>query len=131
MLVGGDTDAAIQRTVKYGDGWTAGGGGPEMAGPMIGKVRDAWHAAGREGEPRIAALVYYGLSDPDASRASLRGYYAFLGDWVDAIVEGAVRSPEAAKDVARRYADVGATEVVFVPTVGDLDEVDRLADAVL
>ena len=131
VLIGGNTDAAVARTVKYAEGWTAGGGGPAMAAPMIEKVRQAWQEAGREGEPRIAALVYFGLGDDEASRAALRNYYGFLGDWVDAIVESAVRTPQAAKDIARDYAGVGVTEVVFDPTIGSLDQVDRLADAVL
>jgi alkanesulfonate monooxygenase SsuD/methylene tetrahydromethanopterin reductase-like flavin-dependent oxidoreductase (luciferase family) len=131
VLIGGTSDTAVERMVKYGEGWTAGGGGPQAAAPMIEKVRQAWHAAGREGEPRIAALTYFGLSDEKASRAALHRYYGFLGEWVDAIVEGAIRSPEAAKDAVRAYAEVGFTDLVFVPTVGDIGEVDRLADAVL
>ena len=131
VLVGGTSDATIRRVVRYGAGWTAGGGGPEMAAPMIVKIRDAWRAAGREGEPRISALQYFGLGDEAQSRASLQRYYGFLGDWVGAIVESAVRTPLAARDVVRSFADVGVTDVVFDPTVADLDEVDRLADAVL
>jgi alkanesulfonate monooxygenase SsuD/methylene tetrahydromethanopterin reductase-like flavin-dependent oxidoreductase (luciferase family) len=131
ILMGGNSDAAIERTVRYAEGWTVGGGGPDMAAPMIEKVRRAWRDAGREGEPRIAALIYFGLGDPEASRQSLRDYYGFLGQWVDAIVESAIRSPQAVKDVARAFADVGVTELVFDPTIASLDEVDRLADAVL
>jgi alkanesulfonate monooxygenase SsuD/methylene tetrahydromethanopterin reductase-like flavin-dependent oxidoreductase (luciferase family) len=131
VLIGGTSDAAVQRTVKYAEGWTAGGGGPAVAAPMIAKVRQAWRDAGREDEPRIAALVYFGLGDPEGSRAALRTYYGFLGDWVDTIVDSAVRSPQAAKDTARAFADVGVTELVFFPTVANVDEVDRLADAVL
>jgi alkanesulfonate monooxygenase SsuD/methylene tetrahydromethanopterin reductase-like flavin-dependent oxidoreductase (luciferase family) len=131
VLIGGTSDKAVERTVRYAEGWTSGGGGPAMAAPMIEKVREAWQKAGREGEPRIAALVYFGLGDDDASRASLRRYYGFLGDWVDAIVESAVRTPQAAKDIARDFAGVGVTELVFDPTIGTLDQVDRLADAVL
>ncbi len=131
ILMGGNSDAAIERMVRYAEGWTFGGGGPDMAAPMIEKVRRAWQDAGREGEPRIAALMYFGLGDTDASRQSLRDYYGFLGQWVDAIVESVVRSPHAAKDVARAFADVGVTELVFDPTVASLDEIDRLADAVL
>jgi alkanesulfonate monooxygenase SsuD/methylene tetrahydromethanopterin reductase-like flavin-dependent oxidoreductase (luciferase family) len=131
VLIGGNTDAAVRRTVRYGQGWTAAGGGPDMAAPMVEKVRRAWREAGREQEPRIAALVYFGLGDPEASRASLRSYYGFLGEWVDAVVEGTVRSANGAKEVARAYADIGVTELVFDPTVASVDEVDRLADAVL
>jgi alkanesulfonate monooxygenase SsuD/methylene tetrahydromethanopterin reductase-like flavin-dependent oxidoreductase (luciferase family) len=131
VLIGGNSDAAVRRTVSYGEGWTAGGGGPDRAAPMIEKVRQAWKDAGREGEPRIAALVYFGLTDEDASRASLRSYYGFLGDWTEAIVEGAIRTPQGLKDIARRFEDLGATEIAFDPTVASLDEIDRLADAVL
>src|SRR5947207_1658495 len=131
VLIGGTSDKAVERMVRYGEGWTWGSGGPAMAAPMIGKVREAWQKAGREGEPRIAALVYFGLGDDDASKASLRRYYGFLGDWVDMIVESAVRTPAAAKEIAERFAGVGVTELVFDPTLGSLDHVDRLADAVL
>ena len=131
ILMGGTSDAAIPRAVKYAEGYTFGGGGPDQAAPMVEKVRRAWQDAGREDEPRIAALVYFGLGDDDASRASLRRYYGFLGDWVDMIVESAVRTPAAAKEIAERFAGIGVTELVFDPTVGSLDQVDRLADAVL
>ncbi|WP_020574833.1 LLM class flavin-dependent oxidoreductase [Actinopolymorpha alba] len=131
VMIGGTSEAAVRRTVKYAEGWTAGGGGPEMAAPVIERVRQAWQEAGRAGTPRISALVYFGLGDPDASRASLRSYYGFLGDWVGAIVEGAIRTPQAAQDAIRAFAGVGVTEVVFMPSVASIEEVDRLAGAVL
>jgi luciferase-like monooxygenase len=102
MLIGGNADASIRRVVAYGDG-----------------------------EPRIAALVYFGLGDPDASKASLLAYYRFLGDWAEAIAGSAVRTPQGAKEIARAFAGVGVTDLVFDPTVASIDEVDRLADAVL
>ncbi len=131
VLVGGTVPAAIRRVVAYGDGWTAGGGSPDRTAPMIEQVRQAWRAAGREGEPRIAALVYFGLGDVEVSKASLRSYYGFLGQWTDMIVESAVRAPAAVKHIARGFADIGVTDLVFDPTVPELEEVDRLADAVL
>jgi alkanesulfonate monooxygenase SsuD/methylene tetrahydromethanopterin reductase-like flavin-dependent oxidoreductase (luciferase family) len=131
ILLGGNSAAAVRRTVQFGDGWTAGGGGPDAARPMVEQIRAAWRDGGRSGEPRFAALVYYGLGDEDASRDSLRRYYGFLTQYVDYIVEGAVRSPQAAKDTVAAFEDAGITEVVFDPTVPQLDEVDRLADAVL
>lgn len=131
ILIGGNVDAAVTRTVKYGDGWTMSGGGPDMAAGMVQQVREAWQQAGREGEPRLGVLAYYGLGDEDASRAALKRYYGFLGQWADAIADSAVRSPDAAKQTVQAFADVGITEIAFIPTVASLDEVDRLADAVL
>jgi alkanesulfonate monooxygenase SsuD/methylene tetrahydromethanopterin reductase-like flavin-dependent oxidoreductase (luciferase family) len=131
VLIGGSSDAAIARTVRYAEGWTMGGGSPQMAAAMIEKVRRAWHEAGREDEPRIAALAYFGLGDDDASRASLRRYYGFLGDWADRIVESALRTPEALRAAVDGFAAVGVTELVFNPTIASLPQVDRLADAIL
>jgi alkanesulfonate monooxygenase SsuD/methylene tetrahydromethanopterin reductase-like flavin-dependent oxidoreductase (luciferase family) len=131
VLMGGTSDAAIRRTVQQAEGWTAGGGGPEMAAPVIEKVRTSWAAAGRDGEPRFGALVYFGLGDADASRQSLLAYYGFLGEWADRVVEGTVQTAADAKAVAQRYADIGVTDLAFDPTIASLDEIDRLADAVL
>jgi alkanesulfonate monooxygenase SsuD/methylene tetrahydromethanopterin reductase-like flavin-dependent oxidoreductase (luciferase family) len=129
VLIGGSSDAAVRRTVAYGEGWTSGGGGPDGAAPFVDKLRAAWKEAGREGQPRLAALHYFGLGDEQTSRASLLSYYAFLGDWAGAIADGAARTPEAVRDVVSGYAALGFDEVVFDPTVGELDELDRLADA--
>ncbi|MEN3308032.1 MAG: hypothetical protein V7603_4234 [Micromonosporaceae bacterium] len=131
VLVGGNSDAAVRRTIQYGEGWTTGGGGPAMAVPMIEKVRRAWQEAGREDEPRIAALAYFGLGDEEKSLASLRRYYGFAPDYVEMIAGSAVRSPAAVRELARAFADIGVTELMFDPTIASIDEVDRLADAVL
>jgi alkanesulfonate monooxygenase SsuD/methylene tetrahydromethanopterin reductase-like flavin-dependent oxidoreductase (luciferase family) len=131
VLIGGTSDAAIARVVKYGEGWTSGGGGPAMAAPVIERIRREWRDAGREGEPRIAALAYFGLGDDDRSRASLRRYYGFLGDWVDQIVESALRTPEAIRAAIDAFAEAGVTELVLNPTVPAPDQVDRLADVAL
>ncbi len=131
VLVGGTSDAAVRRTIEHGDGWTSGGAPPEMAAPMVERIRQTWQDAGRDGEPRIAALVYYGLGDRAESQASLRHYYAFLGEWAEQVAQSAVGTPEQATAMVRRFADAGFTELVFDPTVAALDEVDRLADAVL
>lgn len=131
VLIGGASDAAVRRTVEYGDGWTSGGAPPELAAQMVERIRRAWRDAGRDGEPRMAALVYYGLGDRAESQASLRNYYAFLGEWAEQVAQSAVGTPEQAAAMVRAFADAGFTELVFDPTVTALDEVDRLADAVL
>jgi alkanesulfonate monooxygenase SsuD/methylene tetrahydromethanopterin reductase-like flavin-dependent oxidoreductase (luciferase family) len=131
LLIGGTSDAAVRRTVEYGQGWIAGGGGPDRISPMIDKVRRAWHDAGREGEPRIAALAYYGLTDEAVSRGSLQTYYGFLGDLGGMIADSALRTPQSLGEAVKAYEGVGVDELIFDPTVPALEEVDRLADAVL
>jgi alkanesulfonate monooxygenase SsuD/methylene tetrahydromethanopterin reductase-like flavin-dependent oxidoreductase (luciferase family) len=131
VLIGGTSDAAVRRTVQYGEGWTAGGSGPDQAAPFVAKIKQAWRDAGREGEPRIASLVYFGLGDEAESRAALERYYGFTGEYASAIADSAIRSPQAARDTAKRFTDIGVTELMFIPTVASVDEVDRLADAVM
>ncbi|GAB3810702.1 LLM class flavin-dependent oxidoreductase [Micromonospora zhanjiangensis] len=131
ILIGGTSDAAVDRTVKYAEGWTAGGGSPDQVAGMVGTVRRAWRDAGRDGEPRFAAMVYFGLGDDEASRSALTHYYSFLGDQVAGAVAGsAVRSVEAVRESVRRFAEVGVTELLFYPSIAAVDQVDRLADAV-
>jgi alkanesulfonate monooxygenase SsuD/methylene tetrahydromethanopterin reductase-like flavin-dependent oxidoreductase (luciferase family) len=131
LLIGGNGDAAVRRTIKYGAGWIAGGATPEQIKPMIDRIRREWRDAGREGEPRFAALAYFGLSDEETSKASLRSYYGFTGDFAEVIANGALRTPQAARDAVEAFAEIGLDELIFDPTVPDLGEVDRLADAVL
>jgi len=98
---------------------------------MVERIRREWKAAGREGEPRISALQYFGLGDEQASRAALLKYYAFIGEYAQGIADAAVRTSSSAKEAIRAYEEVGVTELMFIPTVAEVDEVDRLADLVL
>ena len=133
ILIGGSSDKAVERTVKYGSGFTAGGGGPEMLAPIAEKVRASWSEAGREGAPRIVALSYFALG-PGADEGSatyLKDYYGFLGEWADRIAESAPRTPEALKEIAARFSDIGVDELILDPTIPELHQIDRLSDLLL
>ncbi|MGZ4427042.1 MAG: LLM class flavin-dependent oxidoreductase [Nocardioidaceae bacterium] len=133
LLFGGTSDAAVRRVATWGAGWTAGGSTPDRLKDIAARVRDAWTAAGRAGEPRLAALCYFSLGD-DAeadSRRYLEDYYAFLGPYAEAVADGALRSETAVREAAKGFADAGITELFFDPTTASLDQVDRLADVVL
>lgn len=130
VLIGGTSDASFRRAVDWGAGLTIGGAAAAQAEPIVSRIRADWSAAGREGEPRIAALAYYSLGGDEASRGYLRHYYANLGEYAEMIAEGAHRTPDAIRDVVRRFADIGVTELYLDPTTSELDQVDRLADAV-
>jgi alkanesulfonate monooxygenase SsuD/methylene tetrahydromethanopterin reductase-like flavin-dependent oxidoreductase (luciferase family) len=133
ILFGGNGDRAVRRVVQWGDGWTAGGGGADRAAPFVDKVRAAWKDAGRAGEPRLAALAYFSLgADAETdSLAYLRDYYGFAPDYAEYVAAGALRSAEAIRDTVRAFEDLGMNELYLDPTVGRLDQIDRLADVVL
>jgi alkanesulfonate monooxygenase SsuD/methylene tetrahydromethanopterin reductase-like flavin-dependent oxidoreductase (luciferase family) len=132
LLIGGQPDLAAPRAVRWQAGFTIGGAPPEMAGPAIQAFKDAYEKAGGEGTPRVVALSYFSLGEEhtEESLRNLRTYYGFLGDWAEAIATGAVRAPQAVRERAAAWEQLGVDELVFDPTVANVDQVDRLADTI-
>jgi alkanesulfonate monooxygenase SsuD/methylene tetrahydromethanopterin reductase-like flavin-dependent oxidoreductase (luciferase family) len=130
LIIGGSVPAAFERTARHADGWVMGGGTPDMLREGAEKTRAAWKAAGRDGEPRIMALSYYALGPnaKDAARAYLGDYYAFLGDYVDAVVGSAATDPETVRGYVQGFAEAGCDELVLFPCDPDPGQVDLLAD---
>lgn len=133
MMIGGHSDRAVRRAVRWGAGWTGAGGGPAQSEPTVAKVLKAWDEAGRAGQPRLAGLAYFCADERRAadSEEYLRSYYAFAGERAALISAGAVRTPDRIRAIIEEFAAIGMNELVFTPTVARLDEVDRLADLVL
>jgi alkanesulfonate monooxygenase SsuD/methylene tetrahydromethanopterin reductase-like flavin-dependent oxidoreductase (luciferase family) len=133
LLIGGTSEVAFQRAARHADGWTMGGGTPEMFAGAREKLMAAWSAAGREGRPRTTALFYFVLGENAEQLASesLGDYYAFLGDYAQQIVAGAAKSADTVKQYLTAFEAAGADEVICFPASTDVDQVDRLAEAAL
>jgi alkanesulfonate monooxygenase SsuD/methylene tetrahydromethanopterin reductase-like flavin-dependent oxidoreductase (luciferase family) len=133
IIVGGQADVAFRRAARFGEGWMAGGGPPEMFPEAVEKLAAAWRAEGREGEPRKLALSYFSLDDdPEAqARETLGGYYAFLGDFADMLIGWAAKGEEAVKERLEGFREVGCDELIMIPCSTDPGQVDKLAAAVL
>ena len=132
LLIGGQPELAAPRVVRWDAGFTLGGAPPEMAGGAIEDFTKRWEQAGGTGKPRIIALSYFSLGEEhtEESLRNLRSYYGFLGDWAEGVAMAAPRTPQAVKERAAAFEALAVDELVFDPTVADLDQVDRLADAV-
>ncbi len=132
IIVGGGAEAAIRRAARHGDGWIAGGGGPEMFKRGADAVKAAWTAAGRSGAPRLLALSYFSLGAGAQAHAGayLRDYYGFAGPFAERIAESAATSAEMVKGYAAAFEDAGCDELIFFPSSTDLDQVQHLAQAV-
>jgi alkanesulfonate monooxygenase SsuD/methylene tetrahydromethanopterin reductase-like flavin-dependent oxidoreductase (luciferase family) len=134
LLIGGSVEAAIRRTVQFGDGWTMGGGTPEALAAMVERIRRAWSEAGRDGQPRFVALCYFALGDVAEAAADhyLHDYYGVAGKEVaDAIAASAATDPPTVADYRDAFADAGADELIYFPCSPDPGQVDLLADVVL
>ena len=133
LMIGGTADVAYRRAAKYADGWTLGGGTPDALREGRAKVREAWEAEGRDGEPRTMALFYFALGDQpeEDARHSLGSYYAFLGDYADRIVESAAKDEDTVRSYLQGFEDAGADEVICFPSSADPAQVELLAAAAL
>jgi alkanesulfonate monooxygenase SsuD/methylene tetrahydromethanopterin reductase-like flavin-dependent oxidoreductase (luciferase family) len=133
VLIGGQSDQAFARAAAYGDGWIAGGGGPERFGQAAARARAAWSRQGRDGAPRLLALGYFSLG-PDARQHAERylgDYYAFTGPFAERIAAGALTEPAAVRDAVERFQQAGCDELLLFPCSPDPAQVELLADAVL
>ena len=133
LLIGGYSEIAMRRAARHADGWTLGGGPPDALAESMPKLRDAWQAAGRDGEPRVLALMYFALgpsAEADA-RASLGDYYSWLGDYAHQIVAGAAKDADTVRSYLSAFEEAGADEVICFPSSADPAQVDLLAQAAL
>jgi alkanesulfonate monooxygenase SsuD/methylene tetrahydromethanopterin reductase-like flavin-dependent oxidoreductase (luciferase family) len=131
ILIGGQSDKTLERLVKHGDGFTAGGAPPQVVAPYVDRVRKAWKDAGRKGDPRLVALSYYSIGEEKRSAEYILDYYGFLGDTAKMIADNVPRNADAIRGVVKAFEETGIDELILDPTVADLDQVDGLADIVL
>jgi alkanesulfonate monooxygenase SsuD/methylene tetrahydromethanopterin reductase-like flavin-dependent oxidoreductase (luciferase family) len=130
LLAGGTSDAAVARVALHADGYVHGGGPPRSFGRVVEKVRTAWRDADRPGAPQLWAQGYFALGEDAraAGLASMRDYYAFTGPFADTISEGLLTTAQAAAAFLRGYEELGCDELVLMPAVADLEQLDRLQD---
>lgn len=133
ILIGGGSAPAYRRAAAHADGWTMGGGTPDMFKEASAELDEAWSAAGRDGSPRKVALFYFALGDDAAQVAqdSLGDYYSFLGDYASQIVDSAAKDADTLKGYKAAFEEAGADEIVCFPASSDPDQVELLAEAVL
>ena len=104
-----------------------------MVTQALGKLTDAWNAAGRTDRPRMMALFYFALGDGAEKMASdsLGDYYAFLGDYAQQVVSGAAKDVATVRQYLAGFEAAGTDDVICFPASADVSQVDRLAEAAL
>jgi alkanesulfonate monooxygenase SsuD/methylene tetrahydromethanopterin reductase-like flavin-dependent oxidoreductase (luciferase family) len=132
VLVGGTSDRAYARTARYGDGYVHGGGPPRAFVRAADRARAAWEDFGRPGRPQLWGQSYFALGDDVRDRAMdyMRDYYAFTGPFAEKIAEGLLTTPQQIAGQVRGYAEAGCDELVLLPAVAEIDQVERLAEVV-
>lgn len=135
VLFGGKTKPALRRVITVGDGWAGGAVRDyETQASFSGRIRAGWQEAGRVGSPYMQTSVNFAIGDEavtDAGRRNLGRYYGNKPDYAALNVADMLSSPQDARDTVAAYRDLGFDRLLFHPAVASLDQVDRLADAVL
>jgi probable F420-dependent oxidoreductase len=100
LLVGGAPPHALTRAARFADGWMPIGGKPSDLAPHVSRLRDLFAAAGKPA-PDVSIMTRLPLDD--GARAA---------------------------DVARAWADLGATRIVHSNRYEDAREFSRAAEAI-
>jgi alkanesulfonate monooxygenase SsuD/methylene tetrahydromethanopterin reductase-like flavin-dependent oxidoreductase (luciferase family) len=135
LLFGGRSAATVRRVIAVGDGWAAGAVRHyEAQAELAEQIRAGWQAAERNGRPYLQASVNFGLGPAAAvaaGRHHLARYYGFSPEYAQVNVDDMVCSAEDARETVRRYRELGFDRLLFHPTVTAVEQLDRLADAIL
>lgn len=132
LLIGGSGPASIRRVTRAGAGWICGSGGPDQFAAGAAQVRAAWSAAGRAGQPRLAAVSYFALG-PDAdglARDFLGDYYGFRGDAGESVVTATPTGSAEVAELAATMAALGCDELVLYPCSNDATQMNLLAEVI-
>ena len=135
ILIGGLSRRAIARVGKFANGYVMGGRAleAEWAKEVITDVEKSWADHEREGKPRIIVTLPCALGPgaEDAVADALGDYYG--GRQASAASRQArlqPTSPEIIRDAIRLHEELGTDEIIFRSVTPDLDQLDRLADAI-
>ncbi|MBP2328254.1 alkanesulfonate monooxygenase SsuD/methylene tetrahydromethanopterin reductase-like flavin-dependent oxidoreductase (luciferase family) [Kibdelosporangium banguiense] len=131
LLFGGMSPAAYARMARWGQGYIAGSVPAAMAGQFFDAARAAWQQEGRDGAPRLVAIAYFALTDPDTGRRKVGDYYANTGEFTEMVVNSMSATPDEVRSTVKAFHDLGVDELVLNPTTDELDDIGRLADIVL
>ena len=132
VLIGAGTPQAVRRVGRYADGFIAAAGNAAGVQELYKIAVESWEAEGRSGVPRLAGVASYALGPDAADKVGgyIRHYYSFLGEAAEQMAQNAISTPEAVKDTIRDMESIGMDEVVFLPSVADMDQLERLADII-
>lgn len=122
IWIGGESEAAIQRTAALGDGWLGGFTTPANADQVIKRIKAALLETERSIDPD-----HYGVIVPfrigPADHPSVISFQKLLNDRANSGAPFVASGDSAAVIAAfRRYADAGVSKFIAIPVVGNPED---------
>ncbi|MEW6271243.1 MAG: LLM class flavin-dependent oxidoreductase [Thermodesulfobacteriota bacterium] len=134
ILAGSLVASSIRRAARFADGLCGFSFAPDPAevAQAFEVARTAWRDAGRTAAPRLVTSCWFALGDGAREQmdAYVKRYLGFFGAEAAASMAKLCTtvSPAALRGVVARIRDLGADELILVPTTSDPTELDRVAD---
>jgi alkanesulfonate monooxygenase SsuD/methylene tetrahydromethanopterin reductase-like flavin-dependent oxidoreductase (luciferase family) len=126
LWIGGSSDAAIERTAKYGTGWLAGSTqSPAQVGRVIAAIKERAVANGRHLEPDHfgCGLAYrFGTWEDDIVQRNVEALRGRVGPDVDPRAYYAVGGADEIIHMVKVLVAVGASKFVMRPLATDDDD---------
>jgi len=131
LWIGGYTDRAIRRAVRYGSGYMMGAAGSEVMAKRATEVRE--HAAEHGRTLNVAGMAYiaFGAAEQTAERAQrelLRYYGTLRRPFEDMVHRGDADALEAQLD---EYRVAGLDLLILMPTIPELAQLESIAGELL
>lgn len=131
ILIGGRSDAALRRTVRFGDGWLPMWLSPDVLLERSARLRELCAASGRP-EPSITLLILVHV-DEDLERSRREAAEHLEGQYklpLHVVERWAALGPrDQVAETLQSYLDVGVSELILM-TLGrePLSQYERLAE---
>jgi alkanesulfonate monooxygenase SsuD/methylene tetrahydromethanopterin reductase-like flavin-dependent oxidoreductase (luciferase family) len=126
---------SLRRAAAWADG-IAGfstAGDPQEVAQSFAAVRRAWQEAGQDRRPRLVTGFWYALGGDaeDRLRRYAFDYLRVFGDEVARALAGrcSIHSATALRRAVHEIRELGADELILVPTSSELSELERSVDA--
>jgi alkanesulfonate monooxygenase SsuD/methylene tetrahydromethanopterin reductase-like flavin-dependent oxidoreductase (luciferase family) len=139
LWIGGSSEAAIERTARYGTGWLAGSAqAPDQLSNVIGAIRERSASLGRPiDEDHYGAGFGFRLGswDEPIVQRNVQALTARIGKDANPRAFIAVGGPDAVIDMCARLRSAGVSKFVLRPIATSDDDIieqsRRIADEVI
>jgi len=132
IIIGGHSEASLKLAARLADGWIMGAAAtPENFEKAAARFNALWSAQGRKEKPRLLALTYFAIGADVTAEAkdNLRDYYRFAGPYAEQAASGLLTSNAEVAERVAGLEQAGCDEVLLMPGVAKLEQVDLLAAA--
>lgn len=136
VLAGAMSTPGFRHAAGWADGIVGFSFGPDPAevDRQFRGAERAWTRAGRTSKPRLVTTCWYALGPKGRARmdAYVERYLKIFGKRVARSIAPRATTTDAValREVIRSSAELGADELILVPTSADTAEIDRLAELI-